>query len=216
VVSASNSAGTSGPSTEASATPAQRTFVFSDGFETGDLSGWNTTNGLAVNGSRVHTGAFAAQATTSGSNAYAKKTLSSTYADIYFRTYVYLASGSSSQVNVMRLRDATGASIAYVYITTTGRLGLHDDATGSSSTSSTLVAPDAWHAIEIHLTVNGASSSSEVWLDGAKVSTLSVTADFGTAAVGGVQIGETGSGTYDVTYDDVAVDTQPVGLAPAS
>ena len=72
-----------------------------------------------------------------------------------------------------------------------------------------------WHAVELHLGVNGASSTVEVWLDGAPVSDLSFPAvDLGTRPIGILQIGETQTGqTYDVVFDDAAFGTSRLGPA---
>jgi hypothetical protein len=63
--------------------------------------------------------------------------------------------------------------------------------------------------------VNGTSSSTEVWLDEVKITTLSLNGqNWGTTPIGKVQIGEVQSGrTYNVSFDDVAFDTQRIGLA---
>ena len=45
-------------------------------------------------------------------------------------------------------------------------------------------------------------------LDGSRIAALSTTGSFGTTSIGRVQLGENGTGkTYDVAFDDVAVDT---------
>jgi hypothetical protein len=62
------------------------------------------------------------------------------------------------------------------------------------------------------MTINGASSITEVWLDGVKINSLSLTTNLGTNPIGGLQIGEVQTGrTYDVVFDDVVFDIQRVG-----
>jgi len=69
-----------------------------------------------------------------------------------------------------------------------------------------------WHALEFHVVVNGASSTTEVWLDGIKVNDLSIITNLGTGSIGRVQIGEVMSGrTYNVLFDDVIFDIQQIG-----
>lgn len=47
----------------------------------------------------------------------------------------------------------------------------------------------------MHLRVNGAASTVEVWLDGARVDALSTTtASLGTTAIGRIQLGENVAG----------------------
>jgi hypothetical protein len=203
----------SGPSAIASVTvPNTAPPVFADGFESGNLSAWTSSSGLTVQSALTHTGTFAAQANTTTGATYAKKTLPSTYMDGYSRVFFNLQS-TSSQVNLLRHRTAADVSIAYLFVNSSGALGIHNDTTGTSLTSSTVVAPGSgWHELELHTLINGASSVVEVWLDGVKVAALSSTTNLGTAAVGRVQIGDSQTGrTYNVVYDDVAFGTQRVG-----
>ncbi len=218
VVSATNTGGTSGDSTQASATPqaATRTFIFSDGFETGNMSKWTSSGGLTLESTQTHTGTWAAQGNTTNGATYAKKTLSTTYTDGYFRIYFYLAPGYTSQVNVLRYRTAADGSLGYLFVTTAGKLALRNDVGAVTTTSATSVASGAWHALELHLTTNGSASSTEVWLDDTRVTDLSLTGqNWGTTPIGRIQIGEVQTGrTYNVTFDDVAFDPARVGLTP--
>lgn len=198
-------------------TPPPPAPVFSDGFETGDLSAWTSAGGLSVQSTTVNTGTYAAEGNTTNGSTFARKTLATTYPDAYARVLVDLVS-ASSQVNVLRLRDAAGLSLGYVYVDTSGQLGFHNDALGTNTSSNVTVGP-GWHAIELHL---GADSSAgtpdgvvEVWLDNARVTELSSTGvDVGAAPVGGVQIGDLQTGrTYDVVFDDAAFGTSRLGPA---
>ena len=217
VVTATNGGGESANSTEASATPTgTRAFVFSDGFETGNLSKWTTSGGLTVQSTLKHTGTSGAQGNTTNGATYAKKLLPTTYANGYFRIWFYLASGYTAQVNVLRYRTAADASIGYLYVATTGKLAMKSDISAATTTSATSVTSNAWHALELHLVVNGTSSSTEVWLDNVKINDLSLTGqNWGTTPIGKIQIGEVQAGrTYNVTFDDVAFDTAQIGLLP--
>ncbi len=185
--------------------------VFSDGFESGNLSAWTTSGGLTVQSTTVHTGSYAAEGNTTNGDTYAKKLLPTTYSDGYARIYFDLVS-YSSQVNLLRYRTAADASIAYLLVDPSGKLGFRNDIAATTVTSTTSVT-SGWHALEFHAVMNGASSSTEVWLDGSPVSDLSLTTDFGANLIGKVQIGEVNTGrTYDVVFDDVTFDTQPIGL----
>ncbi|HEX8990496.1 MAG TPA: fibronectin type III domain-containing protein [Anaerolineales bacterium] len=184
--------------------------VFSDGFESGDLSAWTSSAGLSVESTTVHTGLYAAEGNTTNGNTYAKKTLASTYADGYARIYFNLVS-YASQVNLLRLRTSTGTSIGYLFVSTSGQLGLRNDAAATTTTSTTIVT-SGWHMLELHATINGASSITEVWLDGVKINSLSLTTNLGTTPIGAIQIGEVQSArTYDVIFDDIVFDTQWIG-----
>ncbi len=214
VVRALNSGGTSVASAEVSGTPtvSTRTFVFVDGFETGNLSKWTTFGGLTVQSALAHTGTWAAQADTTNGATYAKKQLTATYTDGYLRAYVYLTS-YTSQVNLLRYRTSSDGSLGYLFVTTAGKLALRNDVGAVTTTSATNFTSGAWHAVELRVRINGASSSTEVWLDGTRVNDLSLTnQNWGVIPIGKVQIGEVQAGrTYKVAFDDVAFDTLPVG-----
>jgi hypothetical protein len=212
-VTAVDNAGNESPAsnTVTVTTPQGTAPVFSDGFESGSFSQWNTAVGLKIEGSTVHSGSWAAEGNTTNGATYAKKTLPATYPDAYAQVWFDIVS-QASQVNLLRLRTAGGTSLGYVYVTTTGRIGVHNDTTGSNTLSATTVTP-GWHAVQLRIAADSspgtATGALQVWLDGTLVGDISSTAvDVGATPVGAVQIGETQTGrTYDVVFDDAAVAT---------
>ena len=214
VVRASNSGGTSAASGEVSGTPtvSSHTAVFSDGFESGNLSNWTTFGGLTVQSALVHAGTWAAQGNTTNGATYAKKQLPATYSDGSLRAYVYLTS-YASQVNLLRYRTSTDGSLGYVFVNTAGKLSLRNDVGAVTTTSATTFTTGTWHSLELRVIVNGSSSSSEVWLDGSRIDDLSlVNQNWGPTPIGKIQIGEVQSSrTYNVAFDDVGFDTQHIG-----
>jgi chitodextrinase len=180
--------------------------VFYDGFESGDLSQWNTVSGLAVNSSIVHTGGYACRETSSGTATYAYKTLSSSYTELWTQAWVYVSSRSTS-ANLFGYRTSAGGSIVNLYLDTTGRISVRNNAGGVTTYSTTTVAAGAWHRFVLHAIVNGTSSSLDVSMDGTAVPGLTLTGqDLGTSSVAKLQLGETSAGrTYDVVLDDVIV-----------
>ena len=114
--------------------------MFADGFESGNLSAWTSSAGLVVENTDVRSGGFAAEGNTTTGNTFAKKTLGSTYADAYARVGFELKS-QVSQVNLLRMRDAAGVSIGYVYVSTTGKLGFHNDTLNTNTVSARRSAP---------------------------------------------------------------------------
>lgn len=223
-VSAVDAVGNESPQTDpvAVTTPAGSPPVFTDGFETGDLSAWDRSAGLTAEGSNVNTGAWAVEGNTTNGATYAKKTLPSTYPDAYAQVHFDLVS-QTDQVNLLRLRSAGGASLGYVYVDTSGRVGVHNDASGKSTRSAVVVGP-GWHSLQLRVRADDspgtATGALQVWLDGTPVDDISSTAvDVGATPVGQVQIGETQSGrTYDVVLDDVAVASGRLAVeaAPAA
>ncbi len=197
------------PTSTPTSTPAAAP-IFSDGFESGTLAAWTSSGGLTVQTAAVHAGTYTVQGNTTNGATYAKKTLASTYANAYSRVYFNILS-QSSQVNIVRLRTSADGSIAYLYVDTAGKLALRNDAGSATFTSSTSVG-SGWHALELHAVINGANGSTEVWLDGVKITALSVTTNLGSTAVGRLQIGEVQSGrTYNLLLDDAVFNTAPIG-----
>lgn len=192
-------------------TPSPPPPVFSDGFESGGLSAWTSSFGLSAESSTVHSGAFAVEGNTTNGNTYAKKTLPATFTDGFARIYFDLPS-FVSRVNLLRLRDVAGNSLGYLFVNTSGTLGLRDDVTGSTVTSTTSVAA-GWHALELHMRNDGATHAVDAWLDDVPVDGLSSSvANTSAALIGQIQIGEVQAGrTYDLFLDDVVFATQRIG-----
>ena len=158
----------------------------------------------------MHSGAFAGEGNTTNGATYAKKTLTAA-ADGYARVYFNLKS-AASQVNLLRMRAAGSVSLGYAFVTASGQLGWRNDVTATTTMSSTVVGP-GWHALELHLLVNGAAGMSDVWLDGTRVADISsALTSLGSSPISEFQIGEVQTGrTYDVVFDDAAFGTQRIG-----
>jgi hypothetical protein len=179
--------------------------VFSDGFESDNFSAWTSSKGLAVEATIVHSGAFAAEVNTSHGGGSALKKLPSTYTTGYGRVWFDIVS-ESSQLNVLRLNNSLNAPIACLYVTQSKRLGMTAD--GINTLSTTTVSTGTFHEIELAVTVNGTSSTTQVWFDGTRVSLLSRTVSLGTSPIAQFQVGPVQSaGTYNLVVDDAAFDT---------
>ncbi len=179
--------------------------VFSDGFEGANFSAWTAAKGLLIESARVHTGSFAARVNTTRGGGFARKTLPSTYAAGYGRVWFAITS-AASQVNVLRLETASSAAIAFLYVTAAKRLGM--TAGGIKVVSPVTVSTGAFHELELGLVIKGTTSTTQVWLDGTLVPSLSRTVNLGAVPIAQLQIGQVASGgTYNVTFDDAAFDT---------
>ena len=185
---------------------------FSDGFESGSMSSWTTNAGLVVQSATVHQGTYAAEATSTGGAAYARENLGSSYSNLYARTYFFVWSLPTSTANLIGDRTAAGSSLCRVYIDSQGRLGLRNDVSGTSTIGPAL-SVGAWHSVELHVVVNGTSSTIEVWLDGIAVSALTTqTTNLSSVPVGQTQLGENQTGrAFDIAFDDVVVQTARIG-----
>ncbi len=185
--------------------------AFTDGFETGNFTRWTTNNGLTAQQTTVDTGSWAALAlsTTTNSARYASKTLPTARTNLYYRERIRIISNTTATVNVLRLRTAAGGNIVSLTYNGSRQLGYHDDIMNTTTTSTTALALNTWYEVKVHVVINGASSQIEVWLNGAKITTLSKTDKFGNNAIGQVAAGETATGhNYNFAIDNVWASTQ--------
>jgi hypothetical protein len=191
--------------------------VFDDDFETGNLSAWSETAGFVAQQQRVFAGTWAGRATVAGAPGYASATLASPLPNVYLDTRVNVLS-SSGTTRILRMRTASGAGLVSLRISANGKLSIRNDVTGTVPASSIKMSKGAWHELQLHVLVNGASSGIEVWLDGTRISALSFTTSLGTTPVGRVLVGNNSAATLDAAYDDVVVATSFVtgDLSPPS
>ena len=140
--------------------------------------------------------------------AYALKALPTAQTSLYYRIRFKLRNSltGSTSLYLERFRTGTtgGTQLLGVYVnSTTHRLG-----SSPGITSSTVVSMDAWHTLQVHVTVADTSSQVETWLDGTPVTELTGTQSLGTSPITRIQLGDTTANKiYDVLYDDVAADT---------
>jgi len=186
-------------------TPAPGT-LFSDGFETGDLSQWTTNAGMTAETAHAHTGAYGAEESSTGTTTYAYKTLPGSYTELWATTWVYVVSRSTS-ANLIGFRGSNGGSIINLYLSQTGKLALRNNVGGVTTTSTTGIATGSWHQVVLHTLINGSSGAVDVTLDGVAVPGLSLTTqDLGLNPITSLQLGDNTAGrTYDIDFDDVSV-----------
>ena len=185
--------------------------LFTDDFESGTLTKWTSVSGLVVQQGERYGGSWAARATNNGANvtAYAYTQLAQTQYEVYSRVRFKVIGQGANSLDLLKLRDAAGTSIVYLYRGSTGKLTFRNQVTGATTSSATLVSLGVWHEAQLRVRINGISSESEVWLDGVRVNDLSLMQSLGTTPIGRVQVGENTTGrTYDVAFDDVALGTR--------
>jgi len=200
---AGNSSPASGPATVTTAGDT----MFSDGFESGDMSRWTTSTGVTVQGQVVSDGSFAAEAAAAGAPAYAYEKLSQTWTSLYYSTRFDIRSQGANSAYLLRLRTAAKGAIAALFVSSSGKLGLRNDVTGVSTTSSTAVSRATWHTLEMFGSINGDSGDISVWLDGSPVAQLTGIQSLGTTPIGYLQLGDTSTApTSDVVFHDVKAD----------
>jgi hypothetical protein len=198
----------SAASSPANATTAAGTnVVFGDDFESGDLSRWTFSAGIVVQQQVVAAGTWAARGTTTSAASYAYAQLATPQTELSYALRFQIVSHGANTVNLLKVRPATGGSIAGIYLKSTNTLTFQNDVLALALPTSTVVSQGVWHDIELHLVVGGATGSvSEVWLDGVKLAALTQTGSLGSAPIGRVELGDRALGkTYDVAFDDVQV-----------
>jgi len=194
----------------ASSPASSTTTIFTDGFESGNLSKWTTVNGLAVQGSNVFAGLWGAESQGKNVVDMATKQLPSTYSNLYYRMRLKIIQGKPDTIDILRFRTATGSNLLSIFYDNNKRLGYRNDTRNQATTSTTALAVGTWYLVEVHLVINGASSQVQVWLNGTLISALSHTDNFGTTPIGQAVAGESSTGhQYDFALDDVWVDTNP-------
>jgi glucose/arabinose dehydrogenase len=189
--------------------------MFRDGFESGDTSRWTNATGLVVQQQHVAAGTYAARGTSTGSTAtHASKQLSASQAELYYRFNFNVLSQGANNLSLGKLRAPTGASILDVFRGQSGRLCIRNDASATTTCSSTTVSLGVWHDLQVRAKT-GASGDIDVWYDGSPVSSLSLSQSLGTSPIGRVQIGNNQTGrVYDAVFDDAVVDVNFIGGLP--
>jgi hypothetical protein len=211
-VSAIDAAGNISPlSDPASATTP---LLFTDDFESGDMSNWTFTTGLNVQSQDVYAGTYAAQGISTGTATWAYKQLDAGQNDIYYRLRFKINSLGSTTY-LMRFRTVTSTSLLGVYLTNAGKLAYRNDIAGTPTISNTSVTNGVWHALQVRVLINGTESQTEVWLDGVYIDDLSNIESLSTTPVRRVQMGENSSGrTYNILFDNVTVHTSLINMTP--
>lgn len=189
------------------ASPSSAAPVFSDGFESGNLSAWSGSAGFAAQQTNVHTGAWAGRASSTGAAAHAWRTFT-TQAEIWGRTWFNVESRSGA-VNLLSYRKAGGGALLDVGLDKNGRLVAKNAVTGTTHSSAVVVGSGAWHELLVHIKI-GTGARFDVSLDGTAVTALGVATNFGTKLAGRFDVGDKKTGrTFRVAFDDVSVANDP-------
>jgi hypothetical protein len=86
--------------------------VFSDGFESGNLSQWTGSSGMTVQQQVTYAGSWAARATTAGTPGYAYKNLSTPLSELYYDgRFKAISQDSATTASLVRFRTAAVGSV---------------------------------------------------------------------------------------------------------
>ena len=183
--------------------------LFSDGFESGNLTAWTTNTNLAIQQQDIYAGLYAARQSSGGAGAsYTSKTLSPTQPNLYYSLRFKIISKGSTSAYLQRFRTSTNGAIGGVLLSSTNRLGVRNDVASTTNTTGPVVTLGVWHELQTHLSINGTSSLIEIWYDGELIPSLSVTGNFGTNPIGWVHLGDsTTTNIFNIALDEVGVNT---------
>jgi hypothetical protein len=204
--------------------------VFSDDFESGDLSlRWDDVHGLVVQPGKVPGATSTARATSDdGAPTYARAGLGTTdgFDDLYFRVRFKVPKlPPSERVYLLSFRTAADDPILGLGIDDLGQLGYRNhmenqpevlvEVVGSPTivpaVESRSCFPDTkmWHTVQVHLRLADGNGRVEIWYDGTQVPGLSNDEAFGIATIGRIQLGESEPRDkgYLIVFDEVVVAT---------
>jgi fibronectin-binding autotransporter adhesin len=146
--------------------------IFSDGFESGTLNLWDApSDGVtSVQSAVVHSGGYALEEDLTGSSA---SDLSETLYDgnptIYLRAWVYVASQSTSTVDLLHLNNGNNGSPTSwdIQRNTSNQVCVDWEGPAISHCGGTF-GTGGWHEVELQITTGG-SPVTNLWLDGSLI-----------------------------------------------
>jgi fibronectin type 3 domain-containing protein len=179
--------------------------VFGDGFESGNASAWTASTGLSVQKTIVHSGTWAARATSTGTATNAYRNFTPALADLYYDGWVNVQSQSSTTtLGLVRFRTASLGVVFSVLRRSDGKLSYYNEVT-KVSTALGVLTTGSWHHLVVHGKI-GTSGAVQILLDG--ISQYNKTENLGSTPIGRIYVGDTAtSNTYDMVLDDETVST---------
>ncbi|QQG49946.1 MAG: hypothetical protein HZB70_04075 [Candidatus Berkelbacteria bacterium] len=197
--------------------------LFSSGFElnstVADEEWTATTSSPAINSSTFRSGAYALETENAGGAEWIRYNFatSNTTGDYFVRAYLRIATGfDSSDVTVLSILNTTNSRKAYIKLTASETLTLHDEDGAIGSASSTL-STGVWYRVELKLVCGTACDDGNDEVDGrldgvsfASSTTRDITAG-GAARLGlGLHASDDAESTTntvgDLIWDDVALN----------
>ncbi len=200
--------------------------VFSDDFETGDLSAWTSSsveagNILEATTASAANGTFGLHVRTLGSNddATTQSTIVATN-EIYTRAYVKLVwdvSAGNHQPFMAAATAGSGGTVGAVAIRRTPddlNNSLYSLAGGSYSDTGLDLSLNTWYCVEMQITISPAAGRSRVWVDGLLVEDRQ-NLDNGSTPISWLRLGaDSASVVSNYYFDDFLADGARVGCGP--
>lgn len=188
--------------------------IFKEGFESGDLSNWTVVDGMNVQQKYVFGGDFAARAKSRSKGVHATKVLSSGQSDFHYRVRFKVVGKSEDVVYLSRFRAMDDSLVGGLMLNRQNRLGWRNGPALKRTLTSGPVSKGEWHEVKVHVLIDGTSSLTEVWLDGASLPKLTRTESLGTNPVRRLQLGESepqADRRFDIAFDNVLLSSEPIG-----
>lgn len=186
--------------------------IFSDGFETGDMSLWIGSTGFTVEQTNPRSGVYSAHLAIVNSVGVAYRQLDQAFDELFHRVYFFVSAYDTKTTYLQQFRTLNGTSLIGLYISASGRLGYRNILAGTNMTSAVSINTGVWHEVQFRVRIAGTVSETEVWYDGARFDALSRIESLGSDGIGRIQLGESAARTLNIFYDDVEVST--VFIAP--
>lgn len=195
------------------ATTASAVDLFTDDFETGNLTKWDPSpTNFIVQSAIRNAGTFAGRATAPSGSAFATKTLASGQTDVYLRSFVNVVSHNGT-IPLLRMSSATN-SLVSLNVNTSDQLIVRNLIAAQTRQTGVTMPLGTFVELQLHLHIEGLNSFAEVWINGAKAGGIDGAWNFGTDPIGKVALGVQASGStaaLDVVFDDVVAATTMVG-----
>ena len=139
------------------------------------------------------------------------KDLPSSYSSLILGIGINIQASTGSRLPIKLISRGGGTLIAQIQTNSSGVLQITNSGGTVIATGTTILANSAWYYIEVQITVNGASGSCELHLNGVAGEIPLTTGNFGTTNLGRIELDSINGGS--MIYDDLYVlDT--TGSAP--
>ncbi len=189
--------------------------LFTEGFESGNLSNWTSTTAFTAQQAIVRTGSWAGRASASSGPAFASKTIPA-QTDVYLRAFTRVASHAGTNQILRMSSSAGGGSLVSLNLTNSHQLQVKNNVLATTRSTGVTLAQGTFVDLQLHLRIDGTNGSVDLWVNGVMAPGLAGAWNFGTTPIDGVVIGAQAAGNpaMDVVYDDVEVATTFIGGGP--
>jgi len=199
--------------------------LFSDGFESGSFSAWSSPPVVLGDGSAtvqtgtVRTGTYAArfsESSLSTSSAYIRQAISPSQTEVRVAGdfNVQTEGVSGANVPLIRVFSSTGVRLVSLYRQNATGGKIYVQHSGAFNTTTGVLPLSTWASFELHVIVNGATSTVEVRMNGALIH-QSTTATLGSDPVLNVQLGNDTKGQTFALFADNVVVTDGSSTTPS-